>query len=86
MATGVPLVTTRVGQAQELVRDGKNGLLVDVGDVDALVAAALGVHDDPAQAATFRGEGRVTAEMNAYERLDDRWAALLEGFVGARRA
>ena len=34
MATGVPLVTTRVGQAQELVEDGRNGLLVDVDDPD----------------------------------------------------
>ena len=32
IATGVPLVTTRVGQAQELVDHGRNGLLVDVED------------------------------------------------------
>ena len=38
MATGVPLVTTRVGQAQELVDDGRNGLIVDVEDSDALAA------------------------------------------------
>src|SRR5205823_6518925 len=32
MASGVPLVTTRVGQATDLVRNGENGFLVDVGD------------------------------------------------------
>jgi glycosyltransferase involved in cell wall biosynthesis len=37
MATGVPLVSTRVGQAVDLVRDGENGLLVEIEDVDALV-------------------------------------------------
>ena len=34
MATGIPLVTTRVGQAADLVRDGENGYLVEVGDAD----------------------------------------------------
>ena len=49
MAAGVPLVTTRVGQAQELVVDGENGLLADVDDVEALGCRGLRViHDDPA--------------------------------------
>ena len=36
MATGVPLVTTRVGQAADLVQHGVNGWMVDVDDVEAL--------------------------------------------------
>lgn len=36
MATGTPLVTTNVGMAGDLVRHGKNALLVDVEDVDAM--------------------------------------------------
>src|SRR5439155_20781135 len=39
LAAGIPLVTTRVGQAPELVSDGENGLLADVDDEDALIAA-----------------------------------------------
>ena len=35
MATGVPLVTTRVGQAADLVEHGVNGWMVDVEDVEA---------------------------------------------------
>jgi glycosyltransferase involved in cell wall biosynthesis len=81
MATGVPLVTTRVGQASELVRDGENGLLADVDDVDALVNAVERVHSDPALRARVRATGRETAEAHAEERLDARWADLLEGFV-----
>ncbi len=42
MAAGVPLVSTRVGQAVDLVRDGENGWLVEVDDVDALVEPARG--------------------------------------------
>jgi glycosyltransferase involved in cell wall biosynthesis len=82
MATGVPLVTTRVGQATELVVDGENGLLADVDDVDALVAAVERVHEDGDLRARLRTAGRATAEAHAEERLDPRWAKLLEGFVG----
>ena len=81
MASGVPLVTTRVGQAVELVRDADNGLLADVDDVDALVGAVQRVHDDTALRARLRSAGRATAEAHAEERLDPLWAGLLEGFA-----
>ena len=87
LAAGVPLVTTRVGQAPELLVDGETGLLADVDDVEALVAAVSRVHADGALAGSLRTAGRLTAEANADERLDGRWAALLDGFVqgGASR-
>ena len=81
MAAGVPFVSTRVGQAAELVVDGENGLLADVDDVDALVAAVERVYGDAELRARLRRSGRETAESNAEERLDPLWAALLERFV-----
>jgi glycosyltransferase involved in cell wall biosynthesis len=85
MASGVPFVSTRVGQAAELVRDGENGLLADVDDVDTLVAAVERVYDDSALRAQLRVAGRATAEAYAEERLDPLWAQLLEGFVEGSR-
>lgn len=81
MASGVAVVSTRVGQAAELIRDGENGLLADVGDVEALAEAVRRVHDDTVLRDRLRRAGRTTAEANAEERLDPLWAALLEGFV-----
>jgi glycosyltransferase involved in cell wall biosynthesis len=81
MATGVPLVSTRVGQATELVLDGENGLLADVDDVEALVTAVQRLHDDPELRARLRASGRATAEAHAEERLDPLWAQLLDGFA-----
>jgi glycosyltransferase involved in cell wall biosynthesis len=81
MATGVPLVSTRVGQATELVQDGENGLLADVDDVEALVTAVQRLHDDPELRARLRAAGRATAEAHAEERLDPLWAELLDGFA-----
>ena len=81
MATGVPLVTTRVGQAPELVGHGENGLLCDVNDVEDLAASLQRLHDDPQLRQRFRAAGRKTAEAYADERLDGRWRRLLDGFV-----
>jgi glycosyltransferase involved in cell wall biosynthesis len=81
MAAGVPLVSTRVGQAAELVLDGENGLLTDVDDADALVAAVERVYTDRELRARMRAAGRETAEAHAEERLDPLWAQLLDGFA-----
>jgi glycosyltransferase involved in cell wall biosynthesis len=81
MAAGVPVVTTRVGQAAELVVDGENGLLADVEDDEALAAAVVRLAEDPALRARLRSVGRMTAEAYADERLDPRWDELLRGFV-----
>jgi glycosyltransferase involved in cell wall biosynthesis len=86
MATGAPLVTTRVGQAQEIVETGRNGLVVDVEDVEALADAVVRVHDDEELRRVLVIEGRATAERYANERLDRQWAELLEGFVSRTAA
>jgi glycosyltransferase involved in cell wall biosynthesis len=84
MATGVPLVTTRVGQGQELVEDGRNGLLCEVDDVEALARAIARVIEDEALRERFRVAGRRTAERYALQRLDGEWKQLLDGFVERR--
>lgn len=84
LATGVPLVTTRVGQAPELVEDGANGLLADVEDVEAIAGLAILVCEDSELRGRLRLAGRATAESHADERLDGAWASLLDGFVERR--
>jgi glycosyltransferase involved in cell wall biosynthesis len=81
MASGVPVVSTRVGQAAELIRDGENGLLADVDDLEALTRAVRGVYKEGTLAGRLRDAGRATAEAHAEERLDPLWGRLLEGFV-----
>jgi glycosyltransferase involved in cell wall biosynthesis len=82
MATGAALVTTRVGQAADLVRHGENGWIVDVDDVDGLVAWTAHVADAPsAKLELVARAARATAEASSYDALAPRWQQLLDGFV-----
>jgi glycosyltransferase involved in cell wall biosynthesis len=82
MATGVPLVTTRVGQAADLVRDGENGRLCDVEDADGLAAAAVGVAQaSAAELEPLLDAARQTAESCSWAALRPRWRDLFRGFV-----
>lgn len=47
LAVGTPVVSTAAGGVAEIVGDGKNGLLVPVGDADALAAAIERVLREP---------------------------------------
>jgi glycosyltransferase involved in cell wall biosynthesis len=87
MATGVPLVTTRVGQAADLVRHRENGWLAEIDDVEAHVEATAGVAAAPEEElGRVLREGRATAEANSYDTLRPRWRELLRGFVAMPRS
>jgi len=62
MACGVPTIATRVGGVPELVDDGENGLLFNVGDVDAMSSAAISLLQDPPRLARMAGAARKTAQ------------------------
>src|SRR5690606_26999592 len=49
MASGAPVVATRVGGIPEVVRDGVGGYLADVGDVETMSAASLDILSDDAE-------------------------------------
>jgi glycosyltransferase involved in cell wall biosynthesis len=81
LASGVPLVSTRVGQAVDLVRDGENGLLVEVDDADAISAGLVRIAREPALVSSFRLAGRATAEATSEAALVPRWRRLLDDFA-----
>ena len=82
MATGVPLVTTRVGQAADLVRHGENGWMVEPEDVDGLVHWMLHVASaSDSDLEPILAAGRAVAARCSYDALRPRWRGLLEGFV-----
>ena len=83
MAAGVPLVSTRVGQAPELVRDGENGWLADVEDTDALVERLAAIATGGQELVPVVAAGRATATANSYEAQLPLWQAFFDGFAGS---
>lgn len=61
MATGTPLVSTRVGMAVDVIRHGKNGFLVEVEDSDGLADHALRLIEDLELRTTVSQEALATA-------------------------
>ena len=67
-AMGLPIVTTDIRGCRQVVADGENGLLVPVGDVDALVAAVDGLGTDENR----RTAMAASARRRAVEHFDER--------------
>jgi glycosyltransferase involved in cell wall biosynthesis len=81
----VPLVTTRVGQAMDLVKHGENAWMAEVEDTEGLANGVLqvyGMAQDGMQ--TMLRNGRATAEANSYESQIPLWANFMKGFVETR--
>jgi len=81
MASGVPLVTTRVGQAMDLVRHGENGWLVEVEDAEGLAHWLAHVAGQPPELPRVVAAGLETASANTYEAQRPLWRDFFGGFV-----
>jgi N-acetyl-alpha-D-glucosaminyl L-malate synthase BshA len=62
MACRVPAVATRVGGVPELIDDGVNGLLFEVGDVDSMAEGAISILSDAALLERMSTASRRTAQ------------------------
>ena len=58
MAMGVPVVYTNVGGVGELIQDGHDGLLFDIGDVEGMSQAIISFLTDSQKADAFRERAR----------------------------
>lgn len=72
MASGLAVVATPVGAVEDVITDGRTGLLVQPGDVDALTAALTRLVGDPALRAQLGAAAmavhRERLELGAYAR------------------
>lgn len=91
MATGLPVVATRVGGTPALVDDGRTGLLVPPGNAPALAEAILRLLEAPAIASEMGTQGRARA-LDEFgidrmrERIDSFYCRALEAVQDAPTA
>lgn len=79
MHAGIPVVVTPVGSIPEAVQHGVTGLIVPVGDADALRAAIELLVDDPPRRRMLGASGRAWArEAFSVERMVDAYVALYD--------
>lgn len=78
LSVGVPVVSTAVGGVPEIVRDGVNGLLVPVGDVDAMTVALARMLDEEGLRARLAEGSRGSVEHLSIERVYGHLATVLE--------
>ena len=82
MASGVPIISTRVGQATDLIQHGQNGWLTDMGNSEEIADLVLRVRNlSESCLAPILWRGRATAENNSYLAQIPLWANFMEGFV-----
>ena len=83
MASGVTVVSTRVGGVPFVVRDGVTGVLVAPGDAQAMAGAIVRLLSDEALAARLAEAACADAQQYAWPRLRQRW---VETYARARGA
>jgi glycosyltransferase involved in cell wall biosynthesis len=81
MASGVPVVSTMVGQAPDLVADGENGWLVPVDDAEALARRLTAIADNGPELERVMAAGLATADANSYTAQLPLWRDFFHDFV-----
>lgn len=81
LASGVPVVSTRVGGVPFIVRDGDTALLVPPASPAAMAAAILRLLRDPALAEGMRSAGLGSVRAYTWTAVGPHWAAVYRAAV-----
>ena len=64
MASGCPVITTRVGGHPDIISDGNNGYLIEPQNIDSLTKKMLQILNNPKQSAHLKENARLDAKNN----------------------
>ena len=86
MASEVPVVATRVGGVPEVVDDGADGFLFEVGDTDGMSEAAASLLGDAGLRSRMGRAGRDHASRNfCHQEIVKQYVQLYEKTIGRDR-
>lgn len=81
MCLGLPVVSTKVSGATDLVEDGVNGLLVEIGDKDGMVAALEKLLDAPEILKRYAGQAVKLNDALNINDIMQRWIAFINSIA-----
>lgn len=84
MAAGLPVVTSRVGGADDMVRPGVNGYVFNVGDVRGMVEGVRAVMREPSKRRIMGRNARLYAETQAWPAIMDELLTCYEDLITGR--
>lgn len=77
LCVGTPVISTRVSGTDELIRDGENGLLVDIGDTEGLAQAFEKLLSNQELRTQLGKEGQKLATQFKTDTIVDQWENLV---------
>lgn len=77
LCVGTPVISTKVSGTDELIRDGENGLLVDIGDTDGLAQAFDKLLSNQELRENIGKEGQKLATQFKTDTIVDLWEELV---------
>ncbi len=80
MCMGIPSISTMVAGAEDIIDNGKSGLIVPVGDKDALVKAMCKYAEEPSLAEKFSNEALKFADRCKFDAITSEWEELANKF------
>ena len=82
MASGVPVISFACQSGpMELISDGKNGLLVPLGDVPAFAENLIRLINDPELRASLVEGGLRTAQSCSLEKVAAQWKTMFDNMM-----
>lgn len=81
MAKGVPLVTTAVGQCQDLVKHRENAMMTPIDNVEALYKSAVETLTNGTLRMSLINKGLFTAAENSFEAQLPLWKNYFKGLI-----
>lgn len=77
ICVGLPIVTTKVSGTEELIQDGENGFIVNIGDTDAMAEALTKILEDENLQKQFSENNKAQAIKFETNTIVDQWEQVI---------
>jgi glycosyltransferase involved in cell wall biosynthesis len=84
MASGIPVVSSRVGGAQDMIREGVTGFTFTVNDVDCMVQSVQHIVGQPGNLQAMGEAARKHAELQSWPHMMDELISCYEAVIEKR--